>query len=145
MNSATDNRELNWIAIGAGAAVTVSLGLIMLVISHLVVPELNSSAYQWIRYGGIVLSFIGDLGGGGLAGWLGAPRGALHASISNVLATVVGWITGIAVNVLRFGPELPYLKSPEYWAWMLLWGAVGIATATFAGFVAAKVRAHSGA
>jgi hypothetical protein len=136
------NRELNWVAIGAGAAIMVALSIAMLVVSHVVVPEIDSTAYRLIRIGGTIVGLIGHIGGGALAGWLGAPRGAMHGCMSSLVATGISWIISTAINVLRFGPELSYFSAPGYWASVLSGILVGTGVATLAGYLAAHARAN---
>jgi hypothetical protein len=128
---------VNWRAIGIGVAIGLGGSLVLGVMFRMF--PLEADGRLWIF---LTLSYLAggviDIATGATAGALARTRGAVHGLVAGVIATLVSPLLGYAMFWVETRGEAP-LGLLEFYAGIAISGLIGIALATAAGAVAARI------
>ena len=135
---------IDWRAVGIGAAVGIG-GSLLLNVMYRVFPIDVERHGLWLVY---ALSYGGgaliDAACGATAGALARRRGALHGLLAGGITALVAPLVGFIMMWVETR-GLPPIELLPYLVALATGALIGIAIATAAGFVAARIAAASAA
>lgn len=130
---------MNWRAIGIGVAIGLGGTLLLGVLFRLLPWEAGEHLWMFMALSYVAGALI-DIAAGATAGALARTRGALHGFVTGVIATLVSPLLGYARFWVETRGEAP-LGLLQFYAGIAVSGVIGIALATAAGAVAARIAA----
>lgn len=128
---------MNWRAIGIGVAIGLGGSLVLGVMFGLLPWEAGEHLWMFMALSYVAGGLL-DIAAGATAGALARTRGALHGSVTGVIATLVSPLLGYARFWIETRGVAP-LGLLAFYAGIAISGLIGIALATAAGAVAARI------